>query len=188
MSTTVETLPSGCTRTTTYQQVPQYDSAGNITGYVNTPVSICYDCPALPEIQAVPERTLVDPRLGWNSGATSVDVFAGDCVTEFAIPEHAAGVVCGLASTFKSTNPKDVDHGFFVFQEAGRELWCIVERGVKVSAPVVRVPDTDLFRIERRGTTVRYFFNSRQVQVSALPAPGERRVVACLYSANDGVL
>lgn len=187
MTTTVETLPSGCTRTTTYQQVPQYDAAGNITGYVNAPASVCYDCPAVPEIPAVPAQTIVDPRLGWNAGATSAEVHAGDCFVAFSIPAHVAGVVCGLAAAFVSTNPKDVDHGVFVYQDAGRELWCLVERGAKVSAPVVRAPDTDAFRIERRGTTVRYFFNNRQVRVSPLAAPGARRVVACLYRADDGV-
>lgn len=187
-TTVVEQLTDGCTRTTTYRQVPQYDAAGNYTGLANVAVSVCLDCPARPYIAPVAPKTLVDPRLGWNTVAGSRDRFAGDCVVEFGVPAHVAGVVCGLAPALAGTDPKQVTHGVFVYQEGGRELWCWVEHGVKVSDPVLRVPATDTFRIERRGTTVRYYFNRRQSRVSPLPAPGLRRVVACMYRADDGVL
>lgn len=185
--TIAEHLPDGCTRTTTYRQVPQYDSAGNVTSYANVPVSVCLDCPAKPYVAPTAAQTLTDPRLGWNTAAASADVHTGDCVATFGVPAGVAGVVCGLTAELVSTDPKQIEHGVFVFQSGGRELWCLVERGVKVTDPVVRAPATDTFRIERRGAEVRYFFNRRQIRVSPLPAAGVRRVVTCLYRAGDSI-
>ena len=173
--TTTTTSPIGaCTLTTVY----------DANGY---PVSQCIDCPEIPAVEAVPAQTLTDARLGWNASARSAIERSGDCYTQFSVPAHVAGVVCGLTPAHVSSDPRDVSHAVYVYQDGGRELWRITEAGVPVTAPVLRAPDTDEFRIERRCHTVRYFHNSAQVHVSAVPLAGPVRVVACLYSAGDGV-
>lgn len=159
---------------------PQY-SGGVLSGY-------CQDCPEIPAIAAVPAVVTTDPHLGWNSSAHSVARFEGDCVTEFGLPAGVVGVVCGLASAHRSSLPRDVDFAVYAYEAAGAQWWQLLERGVAKTSPVLRDPAHDLFRIERRGATVRYFFANRQLYVSATPSSGPLQVVACLYSANDGVL
>ena len=148
--------------------------------------SICYDYPAVEEIAATSEQTITDNQYGWNSSAHSVVSHAGDLYTQFDVPA-CIGVVCGLAPAHKGSDPRDVDHAFYCYKSAGKEVWVVQERGVAKTAPVVRDPDTDVFRIERRGSTVRYFFNGKTKYVSTLPRSGCQVVVACMYAAQDGV-
>lgn len=161
-----------CTKTT------QYDANGFF-------VQACLDCPEVAAVPAVPAQTIVDRQLGWNSGARSGVSIIGDCYTQFTVPAHAVGVVCGLAPARNGTDPANVPHAFYVYQDAGRELWCVVEGGIPKTAPVAR--GDDLFRIERRAGVVRYFVNNRRVYVSAAPARAPLMVVACLYAAFDGI-
>jgi hypothetical protein len=171
---TTTTSPIGaCTLTTVY----------DASGY---PVSQCIDCPEIPAVVAVPERTITDPRYGWNASARSRVQLAGDCYTQFEVPAHAMGVVCGFAGEHRGPDPRDVSHGFYVYQDAGRELWRVVEAGLPVTAPIARTPG-ELFRLERRPSGVSYFVNNRRVYASAAPAAPALLVVACLFAASDGV-
>lgn len=158
---------------------PHY-AGGVITGY-------CQDCPEVPAIAAVPAQTITDPRLGWNASAHSAVTREGNCYAQFSVPAHVKGVVVGFANQHRSSLPRDVDHAFYVFQAAGAEWWQVLERGVAKTAPVRRAPATDVFRLERRGSTVRYFFGGRALYTSSLASQGALQVVACLYSADDGV-
>lgn len=173
MDTTTVTPIGACTITDTFDS----------NGYLK---STCVDCPEVTAIAAVPEQRIVDRRLGWNAGARSVFPRAGDCYTQFTVPAHVIGVVCGLAPVL-SVDPRAVPHGFYIYQDSGRELWRVVEGGVGKTAPVVRAPDTDSFRIERRNGVVRYLFNNRQFYVSTARAIDALFVVACLYADNDGI-
>ena len=149
--------------------------------------SYCVVCPEIPAAPAVPEQTIIDPRLGWNASAHSVEALSGDCYTQFTIPAGVVGVVCGFAPTHVDSRPVNVPFGLYAYSSAGRSYWRVFERGVAKTAPVVRAPETDLFRIERRGQKVRYFFNNHQYYVSADNYAGALRVVACMYRAGDGV-
>lgn len=159
--------------------VPQY------TGGVLT--ANCVSCPEVPAVTAVPARTVVDLNYGWNASARSIVTLNGDCYTQFSQPP-CLGTVCGLTDARTSNAPNTVAHGFYIFREAGREFWAVSERGVLMTAPVARDPTTDVFRIERVGTTVRYLHNGRLIYTSLISRVGPLFVVACLYAADDEVL
>ena len=148
---------------------------------------VCYDKPAVPYIAPVAPVVHTDNLYGWNASAYSTDAIAGDCYVQFTVPAGAIGVVCGLAPRRISSDPRDVPHAFYVNQQAGKQVWRVTEHGVQKTEPVIADPETDLFRIERRGETVRYFFNRKTLLVSEAPARGALRVVSCLYAAGDGV-
>lgn len=146
----------------------------------------CIVCPEVPFVAAVPARTLVDNNYGWNASAISYQRHAGDCYTEFSMPD-GIGTVVGLAPERRSSDPRDVPHAIYAYESAGRDWWVVSEAGVPKTTPVARVPATDTFRIERRNGAVRYFHNNRQVYVSATPQFASLVVVACMYAAGDGV-
>jgi hypothetical protein len=149
--------------------------------------SYCVVCPEIPAAPAVPTQTIVDPQLGWNASAHSTQSLTGDVYTQFTIPANVVGVVCGLAPRHIDSRPVNMPFAIYAYSSAGRSYWRVFEAGVAKTAPVVRVPETDVFRIERRGQGVRYFFNGRQYYVSAATYSGALRVVACMYAAQDGV-
>jgi hypothetical protein len=147
----------------------------------------CVVCPAVAAVPGVPESIDVNRLLGWNAGAYSLRAIAGNCYTQFRVPGGVVGVVVGLSPIPASNRPTDVPHGFYVYQAAGREWWRVLEAGVGVTAPVVRSATDDLFRMERRAGIVSYFHNDRRLYVSTVPQLAELHVVACLFSAGDGV-
>jgi hypothetical protein len=157
----------------------EYSGGGFIAGF-------CVDCPEVPAITAVPAVVVNDPLYGWNSGAYSQQTLDGDIYAQFNLPA-CVGTVVGFAPTRRSTDPVDIDYGFYCYKAAGREVWVVMERGVAKTNPVTRDPATDVFRIERRNGVVRYFFDGRTVYVSATPSIGAQVVVACMYAAQDGV-
>lgn len=147
---------------------------------------MCVECDEQPYIAPVPEQVFVDPNLGWNASAYSYPRHAGDCYTQFMLPD-CVGTVVGLAPERASNDPRDIPHGFYIYEAGGRRLWSVAERGVEKTAPVARIAGSDVFRIERRGAVVSYFHNGKRVHVSEAPATGELVVVTCMFAANDGV-
>lgn len=154
-------------------------SAGVVTGY-------CLDCPEIPAIAATPEIVTTDRRYGWNASAHSQRADAGDCYTQFSAPANVRGVVCGLANLHRSSLPRDVPFAFYIYQSAGAQWWRVLESGVAKTAPVRRAR-TDSFRIERKGREVRYYVNNTLRYTSQAAGTGTLQVVACLYSADDGI-
>lgn len=147
----------------------------------------CVYCPEVPAVTAVPEVIITDYNRGWNSSAYSASDIAGDVYTQFTVPALVEGVFCGFADTRTSNNPVDIPFAFYIYQSAGRQLWSIYELGVQKTSPVVRVPETDTFRIERRNGRVTYFFNGHVYYTSAATIFNDLVVVACMYAAGDGV-
>ena len=146
----------------------------------------CVTCPAITAVAAVPTQVVYSPRIGWDASAYSAVRRSGPVYTEFQL-SACVGTVVGLANARASNDPRSVPHGFYCYQNSGREFWSVAENGVEKTTPVVRVPGTDLFRIERRGELVTYFHNNTRVYVSTLPSIGQVVVVACLYASGDGV-
>lgn len=157
---------------------------------VCTPVVVsgqsCVQCTEQPFIAAVPSQTITDPQHGWNSSAYSSQQIAGDCYTQFTVPQ-SVGVVCGFAPERLSSDPRDLPFGFYCYQEGGRYLWAVVEGFVQKTTPVAWAAGSDEFRVERRAGAVSYFVNGRYVYASLNPMQTPLRVVACMYAATDGV-
>lgn len=173
-----------CVSTNTYSHRER--SLDGTTYFYSGLESSCIDCEEVTAIAAVPTVVLTDNLYGWNASAYSTQSLAGDFYTQFNLPA-VVGAVVGFAPLRRSNDPRDVDHAFYCYKNAGREVWVVQERGVAKTSPVTRDPATDTFRIERRNGVVRYFFNGRTVYASTLPSTGGQVVVACLYSAGDGV-
>lgn len=147
----------------------------------------CIQCPEVLAVTAVPGRTITDRNLGWNASAYSVSDIAGDVYTEFSVPANVTGVFCGFADRRVDDNPANIPFAFYVYQSGGQQLWSIYELGVQQTSPVVRVPATDLFRIERRSGAITYFFNNRRYYASAGTILSDLVVLTCMYAAGDGV-
>lgn len=146
----------------------------------------CVTCDEQPYVAAIPARTVTDNRAGWNAGAQSVKILAGDCYVQFAAPD-AIGIVCGLAVSRPDDNPANVKHGFYIRQENGVKLAGAWEGAPIAGTNYVRSPDTDVFRIERRGDKIHYFISGKHIHTSTAVTRSSVFVVACLYSATDGI-
>lgn len=147
----------------------------------------CVSCPEVPYVAPVAAQTIVERIYGWNASAYSAQQLAGDCQTTFQVAS-SIGVVCGLAPERLSSDPRDVPHGFYCYEDSGRKLWAVSEAGATKTAPATWVPTTDEFRIERRNGSVSYFVNGRRVYASTVQAREPLRVVACMYASDDGVV
>jgi hypothetical protein len=154
---------------------------------IETEEQTCVQCPEVLAVTGVPEVIIVDNNFGWNSSAYSGAQIAGDCYTQFTVPAAVAGVFCGLADARVDNSPSHIPFAFYIYQHAGAQLWAIWENGVQKTSPVVRVPETDTFRIERRAGKVTYFFNGHVYYTSVDTTLADLVVVACMYAAGDGV-
>lgn len=151
----------------------------------------CVRCPAVEAVEAVPDQTLSERILGWNSSARSVESVSGDCYVEFNLPP-SVGVVCGLTSAHTGHDPRTVEFGFYVFELSGRRFYQVVESGTAVTSAAAYTPsegetDGDVLRIERDSNGIRYFVNGALDYVSAQRSSATMFVVACLYASDDGV-
>jgi hypothetical protein len=159
---------------------------GDACTMVFEPTRMCVSCPELPFIQAVPARTVVDPRLGWNSSARSAVELDGDCYVSFSAPQ-VVGLVIGFATQYQPTDPVSIRHGFYMLQRSGRDVYHIIERGIVQTVSADRDVDIDRYRVERVGEQVQYKVNGTVVHSSTVPSRGQIMVVACMYAASDGV-
>ena len=153
-----------------------------------TLVATCVDCPEVPAVEAVPQQTIIDPRNGWNSGARSSLMRAGDCYVQFSFTTPLAGSICGLAETFASTDPSVVDYGIYGLTDGAYTKFAVIERGEIARAPENIDLSTAVFRIERAGSRIHYYANNVRVHSSDLRSASSLMVVALLYSADDGIV
>jgi hypothetical protein len=155
-----------------------------------TPVVVdgenCIQCAEVVAVAAVPSQTIIDRNLGWNASALSVAQRIGNCYVEFTVPVATLGTVVGLVGARRSNNPRDVSHGIYVYQDAGRSWCAVVESGTPMTDAVAHVA-ADVLRIERRGNAVHYFINGVQVYESSVRLAVPLRVIGLLFAADDGV-
>lgn len=146
----------------------------------------CVSCPEVIAVPGVPQSIITDPQYGWNSSAYSAVQRTGDCYVQFNTP-NVIGVVLGLGTERISNDPRDIPHGFYIYESSGQRLYRVVESGIPITTPGAHVFDTTTYRIERRSGVVRYFVNNTQIYTSAIPSPAPLRVIVCMYAAGDGV-
>lgn len=147
----------------------------------------CVQCPEVLPRPAVPAQLLVTPNFGWNASAVSRRRYSGDVFTQFTAPA-CTGVVIGLVPERRSHAPRDVSHGFYLYQSGGVDWWSVVEYGQPLGMPTRRTTFADVFRIERVRERVLYYVNGRMVRRSERPLPpGSLQVICLLYAAGDRV-
>lgn len=136
--------------------------------------------PGTPPTPATPAKTIQDYNLGWNSGARSIGFINADGYVEFT-PVVATGIVAGFNDTDESPGYFEIEHAWYFSGGVAR----VYENGAMAHYAGPYVADSDVFKIERRGATVRYYKNDALVYTSSKPSYGPVFLDASLYSGGD---
>lgn len=173
-----------------------YTDPPNVTTFYNggvLPLVRLQDFPGSPGTPGTPGTPAVydlDPRIGWNAGADSIERLDGDVFTEFGVSIVAAAVVGLTRSSAPEASVGQRDrttHAFYFDRDAQGVLrYRIHELGRTRAGPFL-APDEGRYRIERVDGRVRYLVDDQQVFQSPLRSSGELMVTASLYRADDVV-
>jgi len=136
--------------------------------------------PGIPPTPPSPSVTTYEYNLGWNSGARSVGFINGDGYAEFT-PVVATGIVVGLNDADESPGYFEIEHAWYFSGGIAR----VYENGAELHYSGPFVIDSDVFKIERRGDTVRYYKNDVLVYTSAKPSYGPVFLDTSMYSGGD---
>lgn len=144
--------------------------------------------PGAPAIAAKPAQYTLDPRLGWNAGANSINSFDGNVRTTFQVDVKAAAAV-GIyhGATRDQGAPESLDHAFYFDFSGASMRWRVIERGV-ARTQAYPFSSASVFKIERVAGAVTYFIDNVQVYVNQAAVRGAVRVGAALFSADDKVI
>lgn len=138
---------------------------------------VCY-----PAIEAVPGRDaqfVYDSSLGWQAGARSIDIFAGDVYLTFDVNPDGVGMLCGISPAGSPTADYNaISHGI---QMTGDTI-SIVESGVVLAS--VPYEHTDRLAVHRVAGRVTYHVGSWRYE-SPNRISGAILVSACLYAPGD---
>jgi hypothetical protein len=123
---------------------------------------------------------------GWDAGAISENYLASgtDGWIQMGIKRLNKLRVFGLASYNTTTAFEDIDYGF---QMRSRKTFRVVENGL-VKASFGTFTTTDIFRIERNGTTITYLYNGAVVYTSTVPSTGDLYADASLFKQKAAIV
>jgi hypothetical protein len=123
---------------------------------------------------------------GWDAGAISENYLASgtDGWIQMGIKELNKLRVFGLASYNTTVDFEGIDYGF---QMRSRKTFRVVEDGI-VKASFGTFTTTDVFRIERNGTTITYLYNGAVVYTSTVPSTGDLYADASLYKQKASIV
>jgi hypothetical protein len=144
--------------------------------------------PGRPAVPARPAEFARDPRIGWDSGANSLDAFDGDCRTVFGVRQQTA-IACGFAAPDRVNNGdwRTIRYGFYFDRRGdGAAQWSVVESGRVVVAPRIADPE-DQFTVQRIAGTVSYLVNGSPVHASTNLSSGPLIVASALYQGGDAI-
>ena len=170
----------------TFVQMPE-------TPRVATTTRVCKDVTTTVSYPAMPEQKAQDavtyrPRtvveefgLGWNAGARSIAVLAGNGAATFQVPA-AVGAVVGFNDVDEDAGYLNIEHGIYF----RRQTFQVIELGVPKGTEAT-FTGTDTFKIERTGGRVRYFKNDALIYTSLEPSTGTVFLDASMYSGGDAI-
>ncbi|MGD9643801.1 MAG: hypothetical protein AB7V08_13810 [Elusimicrobiales bacterium] len=144
--------------------------------------------PGRAEVPARPAVYARDLRIGWDSGANSIDAFDGDCRTVFGVKQVAA-IACGFAPESRANDGdwRTLTHAFYFDRDgSGFAQWRVVESGKGITPPRPANSE-DQFTIERIEGQVYYYVNDVLMHVSAEFSAGRIVVGSALYQGGDGI-
>jgi hypothetical protein len=164
-------------------QISGGNGGGGGSGLTGAPqavsTKVCY--PAVTAIAAVPSRVLTEGVSGWNGGASSNVLHAGDILASFKLPTHPVGIVIGFAAADLSTSFAEATHAFFVHAGAVD----IIERGATVfNFDAIDLTLQPTFYLLRQNNAVTYHV-AGQTYKSAVQSGGAVVLDASLYSTGD---
>lgn len=118
----------------------------------------------------------------FDAGARSVEELTADGAFTFTVGQ-ATGIICGLNAVDNDADYLEIEHAFYV--ENGKVR--VVENGVFKTA-FSNYTTGAVFKIDRIGSTVRYFVNNVLHYTSLLVSTGTVFLDCSLYAANDTVI
>ena len=130
---------------------------------------------------------MINNNLGWNAGARSVRVEAGNCVASFKPTEKATGVVVGFNTVDRDVGFSEILHGIYFRRASNLQLFSAFESGVQ-QGTTTTYAEGDAFQITRSEGIVSYWQNGVVFYVSAVPSTQIVFLDTSLYAAGDGVL
>lgn len=128
--------------------------------------------------------TVLDPNLGWNASARSVDSIIGDGTVSFSPRIDMVGAVIGLNEMDSSSGSdySEITYGLYF----NRGLYRVVEGGSIKTGGLAYVVD-DVFNITRVNGEVFYALNNHVFYRSEQISLAELLVDSSLYSGGDTV-
>jgi hypothetical protein len=126
--------------------------------------------------------------VGWNAGAISTPVLAGDVELTYVPATGLVGAIVGLraANSSGSVAPGLILFGFYCYTNRGSFYATPIEANVLRSTPFTYVAN-DTLAIIRNGGAVSYTHNGTTVFTSSATSRGLVSVGACLYAAGDEI-
>lgn len=133
----------------------------------------------------LPDTFRLDPNIGWNAGAVSVNFLDGDAAYHFKVVGTPSGVVTGI-STPESNGGygyREIQYAFFISNSGYR----IMEGGVAKTAPVAVSPSAIYSIIRLKGQVI-YRVNDTTVYTSLLAGTAPFMLVdSSLYAGGDAI-
>lgn len=125
-----------------------------------------YDDGALVVVQPngtpAPVNDVAIYNLGWNAGACSINTLFGDGHAQFSVTAGTQGAVVGFDGLSPTYDYTEVQFGLY-FRNG---TFSVIESGVQKGAPAVSAT-SDVFTIQRTGTTIRYNTSMRVTATEA---------------------
>lgn len=118
----------------------------------------------------------------FDAGASTVETLDGDGFIEFTVPDTTKDRALGFGYDDANLNYTDIDYAWYL--TGGGQVY-VRYNGAIVFGPVAYAAN-DVFRVERVGSTVRFYQNGELRHTSATASVGALRVDSSLYT-NGGV-
>jgi hypothetical protein len=131
---------------------------------------------------SVPIYGLVSVPDGWNAGASSVETIISNGYVSFRAADPCVGIVCGMNDSDTSTIYTEIDHAFYFT----KGKYQVMELGVTKTTQASYV-QTDVFKIVRRSTEVKYYVNDILVYTSLTLSTGPVVLDVSFYHAYDAI-
>jgi hypothetical protein len=147
----------------------------------------CYVCPEVPTIPAKPATTVTDAQLGWNAGADSKLVLAGNAHVIWQFDTPPAGVIVGFKANRQL--PAEIAlvlHGLYVTSAGNSSFVTIFELGKQIGPTHTYIMSTPL-EIRRAGLNITYWNNGVLIGNAEAKTMAPLFVNTCLYAAGDTV-
>jgi hypothetical protein len=152
---------------------------------VTREVVTCYPevpyIPPRPAVEFVASQTIIDKRIGWNSGAVSLAILPVNGRYEWMVPQNSMGAVVGLNDRDIGAAYPDFEHALYFNHGTAR----VVEVGLINPFASVSYTDDDLFAIERKFGTIRYNKNGTTFYTSNLASDGPVMMDVSFYIGDD---
>jgi hypothetical protein len=123
-----------------------------------------------------------DHNLGWNAGATSIAVLAGDGTLQFSVPVSVQGVVAGLNDSNTGSEYREINYGFYI-SDGGATVY---EHGVPKSA-VFAYDLSTVFSVRRSDEVVSYYVDTDHVYTSGERTAAVLVADASMYGGGDAI-